>query len=589
MNIPQYDVCVKRGTERRTNIDYYAPICYHTKSMGKNEKNAEKMIYNAKVYLRRGEFAQAALIRGGRIAAVGAAGDIEAAASADTGRINAHGGLLLPGFYDSHLHLTGVGRMAHVIDFSRLSSLEECVAYARAEIARKKPPHGIIRGDGLNQEMFVKEKRFPTRDDLDAITVEEPLFITRVCGHIGFCNSKMLELLGVEGSTPPASGAPRSGGGFLEGAERDENGKPNGILKGACLAQAREMLPAETDGILRDNLAHAMKRARENGVTAVGSCDIIQARSFRRVVAAYQSIYGEQTPNVRITLQNGVADDPGYLDEYIQNGYVTGTVLERSYLKIGALKLFADGSLGARTARVRRPYHDDPHTNGGCGVPETDWALLRELIEKAHRNGIQVIVHAIGDAAIEEVITDFEALGDPRNTLRHGIVHCQITDKTLLSRMAKSRLLAIVQPIFLANDLYIVEKRVGAALASTSYAWGSMERLGIRAAYGTDAPVEPVNPLYGIACAVTRKDLTKNYPENGFYPEECVDTYTAVDNYTRGGAYAHFDEDRLGRIHAGYAADMVLLDKDIFTIPPQDIPSARVVWTMIGGERVFER
>ncbi|MDR2793215.1 MAG: amidohydrolase [Treponema sp.] len=553
------------------------------------EKNTKKIIYNAKVYLRRREFAQAVLIHNGYITAVGTDSDIATASSPDTECINAHGRLLLPGFYDSHLHLIGIGHMAHVINLSGLSSLEECIAYARAEIARKKPRPGIIRGDGLNQETFITEKRFPTRDDLDAVSTEQPVFVTRVCGHIGFCNSKMLELLGIDGLQPLGCKPPVTGGSFFEGAERDERGRPNGILRGACLAQARDMLPAETDEMLRDNLAYAMRSAVENGVTAVGSCDIIQAHTFQRIVAAYRAIYRAQTPNVRITLQNGVADDPNYLDDYIQNGYVTGKVLEQSYLKIGALKLFADGSLGARTACMRRPYRDDPYTNNGCGVPEMDWALLRELIKKAHKSGMQVIVHAIGDAAVEEVITDFEALGDPCNTLRHGIVHCQITDKTLLSRMAKSNLLAVVQPIFLANDLYIVENRVGAVLASTSYAWGSMERLGIRASYGTDAPVEPINPLYGIACAVTRKDLTKNYPKNGFYPEECVDVYTAVDNYTRGGAHAHFDENRLGRIRLGYAADMVLLDTDIFSIPPHEIPSARVLWTMIGGERVFER
>jgi predicted amidohydrolase YtcJ len=561
--------------------------------MMNSEKNVKKIIYNAKVYLRRHEFAQAALIENGRVAAVGADSDIAARAPSDAVRINAHGRLLLPGFYDSHLHLIGVGLMAHVINFSGLSSVEECVAYARAEIARKAPPPGIIRGDGLNQENFTGEKRFPTRRDLDKITTEQPLFITRVCGHIGFCNSKMLELLGLArdgagnaAAANAARAAPSASASFLEGAELDENGEPNGILRGPCLAQAREMLPAATDGLLRDNLAYAMRRALENGVTAVGSCDIIQARAFSRVVAAYHSIYCERKPNLRVTLQNGVADDPKYLDDYIQNGRVTGAVLEDSYLKIGALKLFADGSLGARTACMRRPYHDDPHTQG---VPEMDWALLRGLIEKAHKNGMQVIVHAIGDAALEEAIKGFEALGDPRNPLRHGIVHCQITDKTLLSRMAKSNLLALVQPIFLASDLYIAESRVGAALASTSYAWGSMERLGVRAAYGTDAPVEPLNPLLGIACAVTRKDLSKRYPENGFYPEERVDVYTAVDNYTTAGAYAHFDERRLGRIQAGYEADMTLLDKDIFAMPPDEIPTAQVLWTMISGEMVFER
>jgi predicted amidohydrolase YtcJ len=483
-----------------------------------------------------------------------------------------------------------VGRASRIISFAGLSSIDECVEHMRRELSRRELSRGIdhdgadravIRADGLNQEAFA-DKRFPTRRDLDRITTDRPFFATRVCGHIGFCNSKMLEYLGITGGGASSD--------FLEGAERDADGEPNGILRGSCLAEARDMLPPETESDIRGNIEAAMKTALENGVTAVGTCDIIRAGTFSRVLNAYKSIYATKTPAPRIRLQNGVADDPAYLDDYIKNGFITGKDIadgsfERGFLSMASLKLFADGSLGARTACMRQPYCDDPTTRG---VPESDWGLLRKLIAKGHANGFQVIVHAIGDAAVEEVIADFEALGDPQNRLRHGIVHCQITDHALLSRIAKNNILTFVQPIFLADDMRIVERRVGKPLASSSYAWGTMETLGVRASYGTDAPVAPVNPLLGIACAVTRQDQ-HGFPTAGFYPQERVDVYTAVDNYTYSGAYAHFDEHVLGRIQAGFAADMVLLDTNIFTAPPETIAAARPLWTMVNGELVFER
>jgi predicted amidohydrolase YtcJ len=164
------------------------------------------------------------------------------------------------------------------------------------------------------------------------------------------------------------------------------------------------------------------------------------------------------------------------------------------------------------------------------------------------------------------------------------VIHCQITDGGLLDRMAKREIIAIVQPVFLAHDLYIAEKRLGTARAATSYAWGSMEQRGIRSAYGTDCPIEHINPMPGIAAAVTRRDSEKSYPIDGFHPEERIDPAAAVDNYTIGSAYANFDETRLGRIKEGYLADMALWDTDIFTCPPEEIWKAKTLWTMVGGE-----
>jgi predicted amidohydrolase YtcJ len=211
-------------------------------------------------------------------------------------------------------------------------------------------------------------------------------------------------------------------------------------------------------------------------------------------------------------------------------------------------------------------------------------ALLKELVRKADKAGLQTGIHAIGDAAIEAVIAAFEALPPESSRRRHGVIHCQITDGGLLDRMAKRKIIAIVQPVFLAHDLYIAEKRLGPARAATSYAWGSMERCGIRSAYGTDCPIEHINPMPGIAAAVTRRDSEKSYPPNGFHPEERIDPAAAVDNYTTGSAYANFDETRLGRIKKGCLADMALWDTDIFTCPSEEIWQAKTLWTMTGGE-----
>jgi predicted amidohydrolase YtcJ len=251
---------------------------------------------------------------------------------------------------------------------------------------------------------------------------------------------------------------------------------------------------------------------------------------------------------------------------------------------MGSIKLFADGTLGAHTAWMRRPYRDKPATRG---VPVLDDKTLTHFVQKAAAGGMQVLVHAIGDAGIDAVISAFETVTSPgSNPLRHGIIHCQITSADLLERMARNRLLALVQPVFLEDDMHILERRVGPELAATSYAWGSMHRLGIPVSYSTDAPVSGMDPLHCIAWAVLLRDSAYTDP-NGFYPGEQVDVHAAVDAYTAASSFSAFDEHHLGRIAPGYLADMVFLDRDIFAIPPEDIRKTRVLRTMCAGETVY--
>jgi len=533
------------------------------------------VIHNAKVYLERGCFAEAVLVRDDKIAGVGTNKEI-LTSTPEAEKIDAHGALLLPGFNDSHLHLHDFGRNLHRINAHGVTSIDELVERGRELIDRMKPPKGsVVVGSGWNQDLFTGEKRLPNRYDMDRISAEHAVIISRVCGHSLCCNTLAMEMSGITpNSRYAASGQ----------IELNENGEPLGIFgEGMALYKIRTIIPPYNQEQIEEQLLYAMRHALSNGLTSVGSRDVIEG-NYQSVVDAYIKLFTEHDLHLRVNLQCTIQKDEVF-GEFVKRGWITRSSMGHPYLTMGASKLFADGSLGSRTAFMREPYHDDTSTRGFQIHSQEE---MDALVRKHHENGFQVIVHAIGDAAIDEVITAFEkATGGKNNDLRHGIVHCQITDLPLLRRMAHNDILIFMQPIFLTHDLYMIENRVGKELALTSYALATMKKLGIKAAYGTDSPVESMSPIECIDCAVNRHDVANGYPEEGFYPGECVDVYTAVDAYTTGSAYAEFAEDQKGRIRPGFFADMTLLDKDIFTISKKEIRTARILWTMVGGKMAY--
>ena len=531
---------------------------------------------NGHIYRSRNLFCEAILTAEDRILAVGSTAEILERAPAGTERIDLQGKTVLPGFYDCHIHLNGIGRIAQTIDARDVTSIDELVERGRALIEALKPPPGsLISGRGFNQENFIGDKRYPNRYDLDRISQEHRITISRVCGHVVVCNSAMLEAAGISEEAPDIEGGQ---------VDTDQTGKPLGILRERATSLVRRFNPPPTTEENYTYLRNAMREAVANGLTSVAAFDV-QAQNFQEITGVFRRIYQEEGASLRVTLQCGIGGNDKSLEDLIAGTYRSGDFILEPYLKMGPLKLFADGSLGSHTAWVRKPYQDNP---GVTGMPVAPQSVLEKVIQKAHENQLQVIVHAIGDAGIEAVVQSYESItSEGSNPLRHGVLHCQITDLPLLERMAQRDILALIQPIFLTHDMYFVESRVGPELASTSYAWGTMEKLGIRCAYGTDSPVESPNPLHGIACAIARKDVYGDFSGDGFYPQECVDIYTAVDAYTIGTAYANFDENRVGRLEAGYLADLIVLDKDIFTLPPEGILSTRVLLTVIGGQTVY--
>ena len=537
---------------------------------------ADTVIHNARVYLEHEHFAEAVLVRDDKIAGVGANREILSSAP-DAEKIDARGKLLLPGFNDSHLHLYSFGRNRYRVQACGVTSIDELVERGREFIDRMKLPKGsVVVGTGWNQDLFAGKKRLPNRHDMDRISTEHAVIISRVCGYSMCCNTLAMEMAGVtRNSRYAASGQ----------IELDEKGDPLGIFgEGAALYKIRSIIPPFNQEQIEEQLLFAMRHALANGITSMGSRDVIEG-NYQSIVNAYVKLFTKHDVHLRVNLQCTMENDDVF-SEFIRRGWLTKSSMGHPYLTMGASKLFADGSLGSRTAFMSEPYQDDPSTRGYQRYSQEE---MDALVRKNHENGFQVIVHAIGDAAIDEVITAFEKTnGDRNNDLRHGIVHCQITNLPLLQRMANNDILAFMQPIFLTHDLYVIENRVGEELASTSYALATMKKLGIKTAYGTDSPVESMNPIECIDCAVNRHDVANGYPEEGFYPGECVDVYTAVDAYTTGSAYAEFAEGRKGRIKPGFFADMTLLDKDIFTIPKKEIRTARVLWTMVGGKIAYQ-
>lgn len=542
------------------------------------------VLHNANIYLERDCFCEALVIQEGRIVKTGTEEEVLAAARQLEERTpvsyyDAKGRTVVPGFNDSHMHLMQTGEMMHQVDIVGVKSIDELVERCQNFLAQH--PERATKGLhalGWNQDYFEGEKRMPTRHDLDRISTEVPIILERVCGHILCTNTKAIEILGLTAESPQYPD-----GEFYYG----EDGFPNGLFTENACSFVKYLVPEFTYEEKKEIMVDVMRHAVALGLTSVQSNDIgttmkDEEEGFRLL----REVYAEGRAPLRYrhqTCYNSLDD----FKQYLKTEFRSDVYTREGLLTLGPLKLFKDGSLGARTALMRKPYQDKPDT---CGIEWLKGPDLREYCRIAKAHNLQVVAHVIGERAVEDVVDAFitEGFIDGKNTLRHSLVHCQITDRELVETIAREDIGVMAQPVFLDYDMHIVEARCGKELASTSYAFGTLHRLGAHVAYGTDAPVEPMNPFTGLYMAVTRKDR-KGYPEGGFYPEECVDIYTAVDAYTWESAYLEGLEDVKGRLHEGYFADLVVLDQNIFEIPSEEIQHVQPVMTMVAGHIVYEK
>ena len=437
------------------------------------------------------------------------------------------------------------------------------------------PAAGLwLLGEGWNHDYFTDEKRYPTAADLDAVTTEYPLLVMRTCFHVGVLNSKAMELIGLDAAAAEKMGA------F---AGKNPDGSPDGVVKEHIVDTIKANLPAPELKTLLNMVLVCQKDLFACGITSIQSDDF----KYTPDGCAYEMmrLLRDASEDGRLKVRWGeqaLLPTKAELDEFFDRKGLDDSYGNRSF-KISTVKLLTDGSLGARTAYMRRPYADDPSTRG---LPTYTQEELDALVLKAHENNMPVAMHAIGDGAMEMALNAVERARKamPYVHPRHGVVHCQITDRRQVERFRELDVIAFIQPIFIDYDMHIVFDRVGRELGSTSYAWKDYIESGVHAPFGTDAPVEDFNPMRGLYCAVTSRDLNGEGP---FLPRQILSREQALYGYTAAGAWATHDEDVKGKIKSGMYADFITVDRDLLNCPERDILAAKVTATYIGGEKVF--
>lgn len=529
---------------------------------------------------------EAISISDGKIIKVGSDSDILKTAKPGAQIIDLKKKLVLPGFHDSHIHLLNYAITLDRIKLDSVSSSEElvsvCTDFLREKAALKeldtvKKPKADekvewIFGRGWNQNNWANQE-MPDRYLLDKVSLTTPLVLTRVCGHVAVVNSKALELLGLSKKVK-----------FVDGGkiEVDENGIPNGVFSENALNMLYKFSERMSVDVIKKKILAASQKAIEAGITSVQSDDLQSvAESWKEVMNAYIELSKERELPIRVYEQCHLPTID-ILSEFIKAGYKTG--MDFGAFKIGPLKLLADGSLGGRTAYLSEPYADDPSTVGiACYSQEQ----LDEIVTFADKNGMQIAVHCIGDAATKMTLSSFDNI-EKISEKRNGIVHCQIMTDEIINEMAERGIIAYIQPIFVQTDWKMAEDRVGKDTDLKLYPWKYLMETGVLVTMGTDCPVESFDPISNIHCAVNRTDINGE-PKNGWDQKEKLTVEEAVISYTLNSAIACFSENELGTLEVGKLADLVVLSEDIFVIKPEIIKNAKVDMTVINGKVAFSR
>ncbi|MEM3578935.1 MAG: amidohydrolase [Candidatus Bathyarchaeia archaeon] len=498
---------------------------------------------------------EALAVKDGKIVAVGSNDEIGSYVNGKTSVVDAKGKTIVPGFVDCHVHMTSFGLQLQALDLRSVKSIEEMKTRLQ-EYALKNPEKRWILGGRWDNERFA-EKRYPTRWDLDEAVSDKPVFLLRVCGHVGVVNTEALRIAGITRETVVSGG----------NVDLDEkSGEPNGVLRENALELVRRVVSKPTLKELEEACLSACQKAVEEGLTEVHW--IADSPEEVRVIQKLNE-------SGRLPLRVYLGIPVELLDKAVELGVATG--FGNDMVKLGFIKIFTDGSLGARTAALKEPYSDKPETSG---IMLLSQRKLNSLVLKAHRAGWQLAVHAIGDRAIESVLKAFSKAFKKHSSgeHRHRIEHCSVLNPRLIRRMKKLGLVASVQPHFIVSDFWVA-KRVGAERARWVYPFKTLMKEGVVVASGSDCPVEPISPLLGVWAAVTQPS----------FKEESLTVEEALKMYTVNAAYASFDECKKGTIEVGKFADLTVLSENPVKVPPERIREIKVEMTIVGGRIVYER
>ena len=537
----------------------------------------DKLFINGEIYSmkKEGEKFQSLGVKDGKIIFLGT--DEEAKNLNSKELIDLKGKMMIPGMADAHLHLYAYCQNLTFVDLAKVHNINEMISLMKEKVKNVKKGDWV-KGVNFDQSKW-KENRFPTLEEMDSISKDNPIIIKRCCLHAVVANSKALEMASIGKNYQAGSG------GIVE---LDKDGMPNGIL--------REQSTKVFDDILPDPLKdiEVQKKIMQDVLNDMSSKGITTIHTYAAKIWQYNediNIYKNFEKEGKLPLRVTVC-----IDELFEPEILTKEKLNNPYRKVqlGAYKIFSDGSMGSRSAALKKPYSDDPQNSGFMLFTQEE---LNNKILTGYEHGLQPAIHAIGDraldmtlAAIEYTLKTTKEKGmtdeEQKNRLPFRIIHVQMIDDDLLERMKKLPLVLDIQPIFLCTDLHWIEDRIGKERLKGSFALKTMEKAGLIQTGGSDCPVETYEPLKGIYAAVTRQDM-EGYPAEGFLPEERLSVYEALCMYTKNVHYATGQESVLGTLEIGKFADLTVLEKNLFKIDKKEIKDVKVEQTYVAGNCVF--
>lgn len=556
--------------EAMTKINRFLAFIVAVAPATASAQHADVIIINARVYTSDAARprAEAVAVRGDRIVFVGSAHEAGSLRGPATRVYDVAGKTVIPGMIDSHGHLTGLGAALRTVDLVATKSLDEIVERVSWRAAQV-PTGSWVIGRGWDQNDW-SDTRFPTHNKLSTSVPNHPVALTRIDGHAMFANARAMQLAGITRETPDPAG-----GRII----RDANGEATGVFIDNAMSLIRRAIPPETRAETREGVRLAMQRMNAYGLTGMhdagAGCESIK-------------LYEEMARANELTARNYVMVaglNTACLDEMMKLG-PRDNVDGRHFVAIRAIKLSADGALGSRGAKLLEPYTDEPSHSGLELIPPQ---RIKDIAVRALQSGFQLNVHAIGDGANRSALDAFEAAlrEVPRPNHRFRIEHAQILHPNEIPRFTRLGVIPSMQAVHQTSDMYWAENRIGGTRVLGAYAWRSLLDQGVIIAGGSDFPVESADPLQSFHAAVTRQDAN-GWPTGGWLPQQKMTRTEALYHLTIWPAYASFQEGLVGSITVGKLADLVVLSKDIMTIPEREILSTRVDLTMVNGKVVHE-
>lgn len=523
---------------------------------------------NTKIYTvsERQPYAEALIIEGNKILSVGSEEEIKKLINKDTKVIDLQGKLMLPGFIDNHVHFISGGFYLLGIDLRPANSTSEFKQILK-NYASKFPGKWITGGYWDHEKWEVTD--LPTKEMIDEVVSDQPVFVDRLDGHMGVANSFALKLAGITKDTESPEG------GLI--VKDPKTGEPTGVLKDNAMYLITKHIPEPTADENYQALLAALDEAKKLGITSV------QDITYGDALTAFQKVKDEEKLTCRIFTRWPIADYKDHVEKSIKAGFGDNLI------RMGSLKAFADGSLGSSTAWFFDRYDQDTMTTGLAMDIITDGSLEKWALD-ADKNQLQLSVHAIGDRANSYMLDLYEKIinKNPKWDRRFRIEHAQHVRFEDIKRFAELGVIASVQPYHCIDDGVWAEKRIGTERIKYTYPFKSFLEAGVKICFGTDWYVAPLNPLLGIYAAVTRRTLDGKNPD-GWIPEQKISVEDAIKCYTLNSAYASFEENLKGSIEPGKLADLIVLSDDILTIDPVRIKEAEVVMTVFDGKIIYKK